>query len=55
VRIADSTDKPIILYLLDSRLCGVEISVESWTLRAKARMLQWIKEAGGKRRIGRIN
>jgi 4-hydroxy-tetrahydrodipicolinate synthase len=45
--IAETTDKPIILYSIPGR-CGVEISVEVVErLRAKYRHVAWIKEAGG--------
>ena len=45
--IADTTDKPIILYSIPGR-CGVEISVDVVErLRAKYRHVAWIKEAGG--------
>lgn len=45
--IADSTDRPIILYSIPGR-CGVEISVPVVArLRAKYRHVRWIKEAGG--------
>ncbi|MGH7943922.1 MAG: 4-hydroxy-tetrahydrodipicolinate synthase, partial [Opitutaceae bacterium] len=45
--IADTTDKPIILYSIPGR-CGVEISVDLVErLRAKYRHVAWIKEAGG--------
>jgi 4-hydroxy-tetrahydrodipicolinate synthase len=45
--IADSTDKPIILYSIPGR-CGVEIAVQTVErLRAKYGHVAWIKEAGG--------
>ncbi len=45
--IADSTDKPIILYSIPGR-CGIEISVSVVErLRAKYKHVAWIKEAGG--------
>jgi 4-hydroxy-tetrahydrodipicolinate synthase len=45
--IADTTDKPIILYSIPGR-CGIEIGVDVITrLRAKYRHVAWIKEAGG--------
>lgn len=45
--IADSTDKPIILYSIPGR-CGIEISVDVVErLRAKYKHVAWIKEAGG--------
>ncbi len=45
--IADSTDKPIILYSIPGR-CGIEISVGVVArLRAKYKHVAWIKEAGG--------
>jgi 4-hydroxy-tetrahydrodipicolinate synthase len=45
--IADSTDKPIILYSIPGR-CGIEISVGVVVrLRAKYKHVAWIKEAGG--------
>jgi 4-hydroxy-tetrahydrodipicolinate synthase len=45
--IADSTDKPIILYSIPGR-CGIEISVGVVErLRAKYKHVAWIKEAGG--------
>ena len=45
--IADSTDKPIILYSIPGR-CGIEISVDVVErLRAKYPHVAWIKEAGG--------
>ena len=45
--IADTTDKPIILYSIPGR-CGIEISVDVMErLRAKYRHVAWIKEAGG--------
>ena len=45
--IADTTDKPIILYSIPGR-CGIEISVDVVErLRAKYRHVAWIKEAGG--------
>jgi 4-hydroxy-tetrahydrodipicolinate synthase len=45
--IADTTDKPIILYSIPGR-CGIEISVPVVEkLRAKFAQIAWIKEAGG--------
>ena len=45
--IADTTDKPIILYSIPGR-CGIEISVGVVErLRAKYPHVAWIKEAGG--------
>jgi 4-hydroxy-tetrahydrodipicolinate synthase len=45
--IAESTDKPIILYSIPGR-CGIEISVGVvQRLRAKYKHVAWIKEAGG--------
>jgi 4-hydroxy-tetrahydrodipicolinate synthase len=45
--IAETTDKPIILYSIPGR-CGVEISVGLVErLRAKYKHVAWIKEAGG--------
>ncbi len=45
--IAETTDKPIILYSIPGR-CGIEISVPVvQRLRAKYRHVGWIKEAGG--------
>ncbi len=45
--IADTTDKPIILYSIPGR-CGIEISVGVVErLRAKFKHVAWIKEAGG--------
>lgn len=45
--IAETTDKPIILYSIPGR-CGIEISVPVvQRLRAKYRHVAWIKEAGG--------
>jgi 4-hydroxy-tetrahydrodipicolinate synthase len=45
--IAETTDKPIILYSIPGR-CGVEISVGVVErLRAKYSHVAWIKEAGG--------
>jgi 4-hydroxy-tetrahydrodipicolinate synthase len=45
--VADTTDKPIILYSIPGR-CGVEISVPVVErLRARYRHVAWIKEAGG--------
>src|SRR3954469_7982272 len=45
--IAETTDKPIILYSIPGR-CGVEISVDVVArLRAKYKHVAWIKEAGG--------
>jgi 4-hydroxy-tetrahydrodipicolinate synthase len=45
--IADTTDKPIILYSIPGR-CGIEISVNVVErLRAKYKHVAWIKEAGG--------
>ena len=45
--IAETTDKPIILYSIPGR-CGVEISVNVVErLRAKYKHVAWIKEAGG--------
>ena len=45
--IADTTDKPIILYSIPGR-CGVEISVGVVErLRARYKHVAWIKEAGG--------
>lgn len=45
--IADTTDKPIILYSIPGR-CGIEISVGVVErLRAKYKHVAWIKEAGG--------
>ncbi len=46
-RIAEATDKPIILYSIPGR-CGIEISVGVvQRLRAKYKHVAWIKEAGG--------
>ncbi len=45
--LAETTDRPIILYSIPSR-CGVEISVPVVVrLRAKYPHVRWIKEAGG--------
>ena len=45
--IAETTDKPIILYSIPGR-CGVEIGVPVVErLRAKFKHVRWIKEAGG--------
>src|SRR5215217_3879164 len=45
--IAETTDKPIILYSIPGR-CGIEISVTVVErLRAKYKHVAWIKEAGG--------
>ena len=45
--IADSTDRPIILYSIPGR-CGIEISVDVVVrLRARYSHVAWIKEAGG--------
>lgn len=45
--LADTTDKPIILYSIPGR-CGIEISVGVVErLRAKYKHVAWIKEAGG--------
>lgn len=45
--IAESTDKPIILYSIPGR-CGIEISIGVvQRLRAKYKHVAWIKEAGG--------
>ncbi|MBL9202796.1 MAG: 4-hydroxy-tetrahydrodipicolinate synthase [Opitutaceae bacterium] len=45
--LAESTDKPIILYSIPGR-CGIEISVGVVArLRAKYKHVAWIKEAGG--------
>lgn len=45
--IAETTDKPIILYSIPGR-CGIEISVGVVErLRAKYKHVAWIKEAGG--------
>ena len=45
--IADTTDKPIILYSIPGR-CGIEIGVNVVErLRAKYKHVAWIKEAGG--------
>ena len=45
--IAESTDKPIILYSIPGR-CGIDISVSVVArLRAKYKHVAWIKEAGG--------
>ncbi len=45
--VADTTDKPIILYSIPGR-CGIEIGVEVVArLRAKYPHVAWIKEAGG--------
>src|SRR3954468_16262521 len=45
--LADTTDRPIILYSIPGR-CGVEISVPVVErLRAKYSHVRWIKEAGG--------
>lgn len=45
--IAESTNKPIILYSIPGR-CGIEISVDVVVrLRAKYSHVAWIKEAGG--------
>ena len=46
-RMAETTDKPIILYSIPGR-CGVEIGVNTVErLRAKFSNIRWIKEAGG--------
>jgi len=45
--VADTTDKPVILYSIPGR-CGIEIGVDVVTrLRAKYPHVAWIKEAGG--------
>jgi 4-hydroxy-tetrahydrodipicolinate synthase len=45
--VADSTDRPIILYSIPGR-CGIEISVDVVArLRAKYPQVAWLKEAGG--------
>src|SRR5687768_12675522 len=45
--IAETTDKPIILYSIPGR-CGIDISVDVVErLRARYRHVAWIKEAGG--------
>lgn len=45
--IADSTDRPVILYSIPSR-CGIEISVRVVArLASRYRHVRWIKEAGG--------
>src|SRR5215213_9276130 len=45
--IADTTDKPIILYSIPGR-CGIEISVGVVErLRSRYKHVAWIKEAGG--------
>ena len=45
--IADSTDKPIVLYSIPGR-CGIEISVPVVErLRARYPHVAWVKEAGG--------
>src|SRR3954470_1052479 len=45
--IAETTDKPIILYSIPGR-CGIEISVNVVErLRAKYKHVAWVKEAGG--------
>jgi len=45
--IADTTDRPIVLYSIPSR-CGIEIGVPVVErLRAKHGHVRWIKEAGG--------
>jgi len=45
--IADTTDRPIILYSIPSR-CGIEIGVPVvQRLRARYSHVRWIKEAGG--------
>ncbi len=45
--IADTTDRPIILYSIPGR-CGIEIGVPVIErLRARYRHVRWIKEAGG--------
>lgn len=45
--IADSTDRPVILYSIPSR-CGIEISVGVVArLASRFRHVRWIKEAGG--------
>lgn len=45
--VADSTDKPVILYSIPGR-CGIEIGVDVVTrVRAKYPHVAWIKEAGG--------
>lgn len=45
--IAESTDKPIVLYSIPGR-CGIEISIGVVErLRAKYKHVAWIKEAGG--------
>src|SRR3954467_2553811 len=45
--IAETTDKPIVLYSIPGR-CGIEISVNVVErLRAKYKHVAWIKEAGG--------
>ena len=45
--LADTTDKPIILYSIPGR-CGIEISVNVVErLRARYKHVAWIKEAGG--------
>ncbi|MEO5958796.1 MAG: 4-hydroxy-tetrahydrodipicolinate synthase, partial [Opitutaceae bacterium] len=45
--LADTTDKPIILYSIPGR-CGIEIGIPVVErLRAKYKHVAWIKEAGG--------
>lgn len=45
--VAETTDKPIILYSIPAR-CGIEISVDVIArLRAKYAHVAWVKEAGG--------
>jgi len=45
--VAESTDKPIILYSIPGR-CGIEIGIPVVErLRAKFKHVRWIKEAGG--------
>lgn len=45
--VADSTDKPIILYSIPGR-CGIEIGVPVIEkLRARYKHVAWVKEAGG--------
>ncbi|HEY3755993.1 MAG TPA: 4-hydroxy-tetrahydrodipicolinate synthase [Opitutaceae bacterium] len=46
-QVAESTDKPIVLYSIPGR-CGIEISVPVVErLRAKYSHVRWIKESGG--------
>ncbi|MBI5693704.1 MAG: 4-hydroxy-tetrahydrodipicolinate synthase [Verrucomicrobia bacterium] len=45
--LAETTDKPIVLYSIPGR-CGIEISVDVVArLRARYRHVAWVKEAGG--------